>query len=147
MIRGMRREEIDEVVDIYLRGYESVGKYYYVSRSDAKSYIKWLYRRDPDGFLVAYEGRIVGFVASDANWISSRGRVGAVHELVVDPSHRGKGAGRSLLERAIERFRSLGLSIVELWVGEDNPARKFYEKLGFKPQESVGVWIKMVKQI
>lgn len=47
--------------------------------------------------------------------------------LFVDPEHHGRGAGRSLLRHAEEKYGSL-----EVDVNEDNSgARIFYEKCGF----------------
>ncbi|MHC1579562.1 MAG: GNAT family N-acetyltransferase [Candidatus Alkanophagales archaeon] len=167
------------VVDLYLDGYKDLGNYFYARRRDAVRYIKWLYRRDRDGFLVAVERRgggadagmesdgggsgsgsdgdgveddhrveIVGFIASDAFWLSeSGGRVGAIHEIVVSPERRNLGIGTRLMNAAIRRFKELGLRQVELWVGVTNPARRFYENLGFKPEFQSGVWVKMTKAI
>ncbi|HEX59208.1 MAG TPA: GNAT family N-acetyltransferase [Methanomicrobia archaeon] len=174
-IRRVRVQELRRVVDLYLDGYKDLGNYFYARRRDAVRYIKWLYRRDKDGFLVAVERRggadagmesdgggsrsdgdgaeddhrveMVGFIASDAFWLSESGRVGAIHEIVVSPERRNLGIGTSLMNAAIRRFKELGLKQVELWVGVTNPARRFYENLGFKAEFQSGIWVKMTKVI
>jgi RimJ/RimL family protein N-acetyltransferase len=54
--------------------------------------------------------------------------------MYVEPSHRGQGLGRALLEAALSRARGIdGLSAVHLAVNEANPvARRLYESLGFE---------------
>ncbi|MEC5165443.1 ribosomal protein S18 acetylase RimI-like enzyme [Flavobacterium sp. PL11] len=47
--------------------------------------------------------------------------------IAVDSSHRGKGYGKKLMEKAI----SIAEGNIALHVEPDNPAKKLYEKLGF----------------
>ncbi|MCL6462707.1 Acetyltransferase (GNAT) family protein [Flavobacterium micromati] len=47
--------------------------------------------------------------------------------IAVDSSHRGKGYGKQLMEKAI----SIAEGNIALHVEPDNPAKKLYEKLGF----------------
>jgi ribosomal protein S18 acetylase RimI-like enzyme len=56
-----------------------------------------------------------------------------LHDVYVDPSSRGSGAGRQLVSAAIESARQLGSSSVMLGVSPDNTqARQFYERLGMR---------------
>lgn len=51
----------------------------------------------------------------------------------VDPSARGRGVGRSLLEAAVAWARETGRDDVELWVAETNePAIRLYRSMGFR---------------
>jgi len=53
--------------------------------------------------------------------------------VIVDPSLRGRGVGRALLEEAIARAEEEGAR-VGLYVREDRvEARRLYERLGFRP--------------
>ncbi len=53
-------------------------------------------------------------------------------EFAVAETHRRKGVGRGLISRLLEMSRGKGCAVIELELREDNdPARKFYEKLGF----------------
>lgn len=85
--------------------------------------------------LVAVDGeRIVGYVYfgpyRDGEALDlSVGEVGAIY---VDPDSWGTGAGRLLMEAALQRLA--GYPEVRLWVLEANDAaRGFYAHLGFQP--------------
>lgn len=79
------------------------------------------------GLLLQLDGKDIGFVLS---------RI-AVDEaelltIAIDPGHRRRGAGRALLEAAIERAHTDGARSLFLEVGADNPAaRSLYEQSGF----------------
>ncbi len=141
---------IDELLELYTRAYEGLEEYAYNTPSSIRRYLRWLHRHDPEGMFVArdQEGRIVGFIAVDSNWINRGRRVGEIHELVVGPEARGKGLAKALIEKAIDYFRSKGLKTSGLWVGEHNrSAKKLYEKLGYKELYTKGIWIRMEKEI
>ncbi|NLE22152.1 MAG: GNAT family N-acetyltransferase [Actinobacteria bacterium] len=63
-----------------------------------------------------------GYVAPDVPEIS----------LAVAPSWRRRGIGLRLLSEATARSRALGHAGVSLSVMPDNPARRLYERLGFR---------------
>jgi ribosomal protein S18 acetylase RimI-like enzyme len=54
-----------------------------------------------------------------------------VHKLYVHPLLHGKGLGRTLLNRIIEDLEPLHAKALRLNVNKLNPAKKFYENLGF----------------
>ena len=56
-----------------------------------------------------------------------------LHDVYVDPRYRGRGAGRQLIDAAIEAARRLGSTNLMLGVSPSNTvARKFYERLGMR---------------
>lgn len=150
-IRRAEEKDIPKLVEVYLEGYKGLEEYAYTHPDDVQAYINWLFRRDVAGIWIAEEnGKIIGFVASDGNWFSKReGKVvGAVHELVVLPEHRSKGVGRALMEKAMEYFKSRGLDLAELWVGDENtPALEFYKKLGFEERDRFNYWVRMTRAL
>jgi GNAT superfamily N-acetyltransferase len=83
--------------------------------------------------LVEVEGRAAGFVLFFHNYSTFEGRPGIyVEDLYLTEAARGLGIGRRLLARlaqiALERdCRRLDLSVLH-W----NPARGFYDSLGFR---------------
>jgi GNAT superfamily N-acetyltransferase len=57
-----------------------------------------------------------------------------LYQMWVTPSHRGLGAGRMLLEAVIAWARARNASSLDLGVTcGDSPARRLYERVGFKP--------------
>ena len=58
-----------------------------------------------DCFVARVAGQVVGYVTTRA---LIRGLRGQILNLAVATGHRGKGIGRMLLNRAIERFRAQG---------------------------------------
>lgn len=75
---------------------------------------------------------------SPAGWVCTRlhpeDSMGEVYVLAVDPTHQGKGLGRALMQRSIERARSEGMRMVMVETGDDPghaPARHLYEGSGF----------------
>ena len=146
-IERVKEEDLEELGRVYLEGYKGLEEYSYTHPEDVKAYMSWLWRRDPEGILVArVDGKTAGFVAGDANWFSKREhkKVGAVHEIVVLPEYRGMGIGKALMERILDYFRSKRLDTVELWVGDENyRAIEFYRKLGFREKGRYNYWIRM----
>jgi GNAT superfamily N-acetyltransferase len=86
--------------------------------------------RWPDrGTLVAErDGEVVGFAHL------STGSAGAseIHAMYVVPEAWGTGAGRALMDAAINQLEAAGCTEVILWVLATNErARRFYEKAGW----------------
>ena len=140
------KQKRSKLVEVYSRAYRGLEEYAYRRPSDIKGYLNWLYRTDPEGFLVAEEeGQVLGFVASCRNWWDrDLGPLGEIHELVVVPERQGEGIGSTLLEWALE-FRGREHDVFGLWVGEGNErAKAFYMGHGFKPVGKMGKWIRMI---
>ena len=55
-----------------------------------------------------------------------------LHKLYVLPENHGKGFGRMLIDEVKKRIKTTGISTLDLNVNRHNPAKTFYEKLGFK---------------
>ncbi len=60
----------------------------------------------PDALVLVAEreGDVIGYVyggIEGMDWMSLRGPAGVLHDLVIDPSQRGSGVGRMLLDAAI----------------------------------------------
>ena len=50
----------------------------------------------------------------------------------VAPEFRGQNIGEQIVRAVIEWAREGGATTLEAWVSEDNPARFFYQKIGFE---------------
>jgi mycothiol synthase len=98
---------------------------------------------DPNGFLLAEEdtpdvgSRLVGFHwtkvhGGDQHADHAHEAIGEVYVVGVDPSHRGKGLGRTLTVAGLRYLRDLGLGEAMLYVESDNErAKALYRGLGF----------------
>ena len=148
IIRRVRQDELNKLVSVYLSAYEGLEEYAYTSGSEVRSYLRWLYRGDPDGFFVAeLDGKVVGFVAVHTNWWDKRiGRTAEIHELVVHKKYQRIGIGTKLMECAIEHAIESGCNFVSLWVGSKNTvAREWYRRLGFEEVGEGYYWVRMIK--
>jgi ribosomal protein S18 acetylase RimI-like enzyme len=59
-----------------------------------------------------------------------------IGELDVDPARRGHGIGGALLRHAEAEARSAGLKLMSLTTTTSNPARRLYERHGFRVIET-----------
>lgn len=103
-----------------------------LGRSDTAEEIRKKLRRDPDLFLVAEEdGVVVGAVMGGFD-----GRRGMVYHLAVEPSQRGRGLGRLLMQALEQRLVAKGCLKAYLLVTKDNPqALEFYRALGWETMD------------
>lgn len=78
-------------------------------------------------------GYVYGAVEGD-DWTALRGPAGVLHDLVVDPAHRGPGVGRPLLEAAVAALGARGVPQVVLSTAARNTAaQRLFAHAGFRP--------------
>ena len=87
--------------------------------------------------LVAeFRGEAVGYTYAGVegyDYMSLRGPAGVLHDIVVDPAHRGEGIGRLLLDATIRALRERGAPRVVLSTAEQNePAQRLFARAGFR---------------
>ncbi len=93
--------------------------------------------RNPDVELMVAEdaGRVIGGLQLTVLTYLSfcGGRAGLIENVHVAASHRNRGVGRALMERALARAREKGCARVHLTTNKARAdARRFYERLGFQ---------------
>jgi ribosomal protein S18 acetylase RimI-like enzyme len=67
------------------------------------------------------------------DYMALRGPAGVLHDIIVDPEHRGRGVGRLLLDAALEFLRSRGVPRVVLSTAEQNEgAQRLFASMGFR---------------
>src|SRR5258707_13519183 len=85
-------------------------------------------------FVAAHpRDRAIGMVSlSHRPQLRMRGRSATIDELVVSRAWRGRGVGRELLKRAVDRAKVLSVRRLELvtHVGKSDVPRRFYESSG-----------------
>lgn len=122
-IRAMKGFEIDTVAALWHRA--GVAAYPYLpgwqslSLATAGEVFRNHIAAHCDIFVVEIGGQIAGFMALEGSYID---------RLYIDPAHQGRGLGTALTRYA-QRLSPSGLEL-RTHVQND-PARAFYEKLGF----------------
>ncbi|MCI0573069.1 MAG: GNAT family N-acetyltransferase [Myxococcaceae bacterium] len=109
----------------------------YPNAADTQT-VHWVVSHPEIEVFVAVDGgdKPVGMLSfSHHPQLRLKGRIGTIDELVVSVAWRGKGVGRALLQKAVDRARTLTVKRLELHAPEElgEPARGFFEKCGFRP--------------
>jgi ribosomal protein S18 acetylase RimI-like enzyme len=93
---------------------------------------------NPNSLVLVAEdtSQVVGYVYADiegTSWKDLRGPCGFVHDVYVDPSARGRGAGRELMRGAIAWILSKGRTqVVLLTKTKNEQAQRLFTALGFR---------------
>ncbi|MBL7737619.1 MAG: GNAT family N-acetyltransferase [Chitinophagaceae bacterium] len=81
-----------------------------------------------DQFVLAYNGNEpVGF----ASFALTGSHTYKLHKIYVLPSQQGKGTGKFIIDQLSNAMKAKGASMLQLNVNRNNPAKSFYEKIGF----------------
>ena len=62
-----------------------------------------------------------------------------ITDIALLPEFRGRGIGRMLMEEILEEGRTTGKRVT-IHVEHDNPARRLYDRLGFRHVDTSGVY-------
>jgi len=88
-------------------------------------------------YILAVDGTDIGFMALE--WIHDAQQSGSVqlkiNKLYVLHAFQGKGIGRALVQKALERAVETQCEAIFLQVNKANGAKNFYFKLGFQVRE------------
>jgi ribosomal protein S18 acetylase RimI-like enzyme len=83
------------------------------------------------------EGEVLGYTYSGVegpDWMSLRGPAGVLHDIVVEPSQRGQGVGRQLLEATVAALEARRVPRVVLSTAARNEgAQRLFARAGFRP--------------
>ncbi|MGQ4273243.1 acetyltransferase [Terrihabitans sp. B22-R8] len=119
-IRRARRDELDLLLDIWLRAVERTHDF--LTPADIEFYkplVRTRYLPFADLWVVAENGVPLGFLGIAGSKVES---------LFVDPDHHRRGIGRALLAHAFRLAGPLRIDVNE----QNRPARKFYARMGFE---------------
>ena len=82
------------------------------------------------------DGDVVGYTYAGVegnDYMSLRGPAGVLHDIVVDPAHRGHGVGRVLLDATLEALKARGAPRVVLSTAERNESvQRLFARAGFR---------------
>jgi len=96
-------------------------------------YIEGFGRADDCGVVAEHDGEIIG--AAWTRIIPAFGHIDdETPELAISvlPGRRDRGVGTMLMTRLFEQLRGRGFKRTSLSVQKDNPAVRFYERLGYR---------------
>ncbi|HEX6748266.1 MAG TPA: GNAT family N-acetyltransferase [Longimicrobium sp.] len=81
-------------------------------------------------------GEVLGYTFAGVegwDYMSLRGPAGVLHDIVVDPTHRGRGVGRMLLDATLAALEAKGAPRVVLSTAARNePAQRLFARAGFR---------------
>lgn len=127
-------QEITEILNFWINNAENGSR-----PTDTAEAIHALVERDPEALILAVENNeIVGTIIAGWNgWRSG------LYRLAVREDKRSQGIGRLLVERALERFISLGVNRIDAMVLDDNEtAHSAWASYGFTRQNNWSRWVK-----
>ncbi|MBO13602.1 MAG: hypothetical protein CMJ68_22980 [Planctomycetaceae bacterium] len=88
--------------------------------------------REVDGILVveSEQGNVVGYITS---WQDTAAGIGYIPNLAFVPEWRGRGLGRLLIQRVLDRFRASGLSHAKIeTLAQNDVGHHLYTSIGFR---------------
>ena len=81
-------------------------------------------------------GDVIGYTYAGVegwDYMALRGPAGVLYDIIVDPSHRGMGVGRQLLDATLAVLAEHGAPRVVLSTAEQNePAQRLFASAGFR---------------
>ncbi len=130
-IEELRVEDYDDAYRLW-KSATGIG----LSSADSREAIGRYMARNPGMSSAAREGgRLVGAVLAGHD-----GRRGFLHHLAVAADRRGRGTGRALVERSLERLKAEGIAKCHIFLMSDNEqGRGFWQAVGWQPRADIGV--------
>ncbi|BAZ31778.1 GCN5-related N-acetyltransferase [Cylindrospermum sp. NIES-4074] len=108
-------------------------------------WVKILSNQADDAFTYVVEdeiGQIVGFASGGKERNSDRLNSGEVYAIYILKHYQGQGLGSRLISTIAARLYQFGMVSMLVWVLADNPACRFYQRLGGErveqKQEEIG---------
>ena len=123
-IRPAREEEIEPLTSLFIRARNEM-EYLPKVPDEAAEPIAARIAEHDEVWVAEKDGRLLGFIG-----IEHSTNLGApvLEKLYVEPAEQNRGVGAALLEKAKE----LSPDELYLWVFQQNPARRLYERSGFE---------------
>jgi len=95
----------------------------------------YLQRNPGLSFLAWKNNKIVGAVLCGHD-----GRRGYLHHLAVEKDSRDKGIGAALVEKSLNRLRSMGIGKCHLFVSDNNvDGKDFWERVGWEERSELKI--------
>ncbi|WP_125775003.1 GNAT family N-acetyltransferase [Antribacter gilvus] len=149
LVRTFRPDDVDVLVDLSLRAWEPAfrawrsilgprlfGLTYPDWRQSQAETVRTSCAQHAERTIVAEaDSTVVGFAVVVIGTPDDDGTLpGDLEMIAVDPAAQRQGAGRQLMDAALDLMRDAGCAYVNVWTGGDDghaPARAMYEASGF----------------
>jgi ribosomal protein S18 acetylase RimI-like enzyme len=135
MIRSFRNSDLNRIVEFK---HQSVKVSFPGLDFDDKLFRKALLNSGPGSVMVAEDnGTVIGYIFLKTKKTST-GKYGIIHHVFVDPDYRGRGIATTLMKKAEDHFRSLGLRRIRSTVTLSNePSISMVRRLGYKEKRLI----------
>lgn len=132
MIRSFQTEDVNFIIESHYTIYQQEYQFDHTFREFVRDGIHaFVNRSNPakEGiWIVEIEGRLYGSIGIT----QLTDQTAQLRWFLIDPSQRGNGWGRKLMETAIHFCENKGYEIIHLWTNERLEAtRKLYQLFGF----------------
>jgi ribosomal protein S18 acetylase RimI-like enzyme len=127
-------EHIDQLSELLIKVIEdgaSIGFLPPMKRSEAKSYWETLLQPEVILFIAKINNEIVGSVQLHLCTKQNGAHRAEIAKLMTHPDCRRNGIGRSLMQKAEERAKQEGRSLLVLDTREGDPSNHLYASIGF----------------
>ena len=143
IIRKAKPEDVESILEITAEAFKNYTIYHllekrYGVKFGGKPWYEWKKRelkKFCDSFLnriyiAELDGKIVGYMTY---YLDRERKMGEVGNNAVAPQYQRRGVATELLRKVLETFREEGMEYAYVGTLEnDVPARRLYEKVGFK---------------
>lgn len=141
-IRNMEKIDIPFVVDINIEMWkktykEIINEEIFLmrekNRENSINIMKEKLENKENFYKVVYiNNKIIGFVSYGKNRDIAKDNLGEVYAIYILEEFHEKGIGKKLISYAKNDLKEKGYTSLVIWTLEENPNKKFYEKLGGK---------------
>ncbi len=134
--RELHIDDYNEVYELWTRA-----RWIGLSGSDnLQGFIRYLLRNKGMSYCYEDEGKIVA-----AALCGHDGRRGYINHVVVSEQHKGKGIGRTIVEKCIFRLKEEGIDKCHILVIQENESGKgFWKAIGWTEREDLAVYSRFI---
>jgi ribosomal protein S18 acetylase RimI-like enzyme len=133
-IRKMIEADLPRVAMLLEELSTALGEDHTLDKNDLRRHFANMSAQDEtyENYVCEHENEVIGFLSLlFYRSLYHRNGTALINELIVSEEHRGKHAGASLLEYAVNRARERGMDEIEVGVMQENEgARRFYRRHG-----------------
>lgn len=137
---GSREIHIDDYIEIYnlWRNTPGMG----LSEADTwQNILSFLNRNESMCFCYEEGGKIIGTILCGHD-----GRRGYIYHVTIVEEYRGKGIGRTLVEKSLQKLKKEGIDKCHLFVFRDNErGNAFWSSIGWTKRKDILVYSKNIK--